>query len=77
MTSDVVPELVVTVPIRVLGLNDLVQKVAVTVLDGVSVIFAPNGIFLLETLFFPEHALKLLVKFRSVAVAVQEFSQDV
>ena len=61
----------ITVPVRILRLDDLIEEFAVAVLEVIAVFLSPDGIFSLKTFFFTSHSLKLLIKFRSVAVAVK------
>ena len=74
---NVVAKLMVIVPEGILRLDDLVDEVAVPVLDGVAVFLAPLGVVFLKLLVLAYHSLKLKIKFRRVAETVEKFSQNI
>lgn len=68
---NIVAELLIIVPVGVLRLDNLVDEVAITILDAVPVVFTPGGIIVLKTFYLTTHSLKFPVEFRGVTVSVQ------
>lgn len=74
--SNIVAELVVVVPDRLLRVHDFVDKIAIARGLAVAPRFAPLGVVILQPFVIGQHLLELVVQSAGVAVFVEQRTQN-